>query len=207
MDGMGAVDGGVGVDAEGRASPMVPCPVLVGRAVEADALAAALDLARQGRGAVVFVAGEAGIGKSRMVSELTSNAAQRGVRVLRGRAVLGAGAAAFRPLAEALLPVIGELDAVRAELAGWLPALAAIMPTIPSRVGVDLTAPVLGEAVLQMLRSVCSPTGCLLVLEDLHWADPETIAVIEHLSDNLERSRCSASPPFGLTRRDQHVTS
>jgi predicted ATPase len=69
--------------------PIVPCPVLVGRAAELDALVAALDAACGGRRSVVFLVGEAGIGKSRLVRELSSFATERGVPVLRGRAVPG----------------------------------------------------------------------------------------------------------------------
>ena len=49
----------------------------------------------------------------------------------------------------------------------------------------DHSAAVRGEAVLQLLRRLAGPAGLLLVLEDLHWADPDTLAVVEYLSDNL----------------------
>jgi DNA-binding CsgD family transcriptional regulator/tetratricopeptide (TPR) repeat protein len=169
------------------ASLVVPCPVLVGRASEAASLGAALDIACEGRGGVVFVVGEAGIGKSRLVHEVSSMAAVRGARVLRGRAVPGSGGAAFRALSEALAPVVAE-TVFEAELAPWLPALAAILPTVSSPAAVEVNAPVRGEAVVRLLSSLCAEDGGLLVLEDLHWADPETVAVVEHLSDHLERA-------------------
>jgi DNA-binding CsgD family transcriptional regulator len=49
----------------------------------------------------------------------------------------------------------------------------------------DYSPAVRGEAVLQLLRRVAGPAGLLMVLEDLHWADPDTLAVVEYLSDNL----------------------
>jgi DNA-binding CsgD family transcriptional regulator len=161
--------------------------MLVGRAHEVDALADALEEAIAGRGSVVFVAGEAGIGKSRLVGEVMSLAEEREARVLRGRAVPGSSAAAFRPLIEALAPAASELDAY-GDLAPWLPALGAIVPTIATAGPLDATAPVRGEAVLRLLASLCGPRGGLLVLEDLHWSDPETVGVIEHLSDHLARA-------------------
>jgi hypothetical protein len=140
---------------------------------------------------VLFVVGEAGIGKSRLVHETWRMAAARGVRSLRGRAVPGSDAAAFRPLAEALGAVVPEGLEVD-ELAPWLPALSAVVPTVApiaqSDAGAEATAAVRGEAVLRLLRSVCGSAGGLLVLEDLQWADPETVAVVEHLSDNLYRA-------------------
>ena len=50
----------------------------------------------------------------------------------------------------------------------------------------------LGEAVLRLLRVLYPDQGCLLVLEDLHWADPETLALLEYLADNVwaERVLC-----------------
>jgi predicted ATPase len=89
---------------------VVPCPVLVGRAAELEVLAAGLEAAWEGRGAVAFVVGEAGIGKSRLVHELAALAARKGVRVLRGRAVPGSGGTAFRPLAEALAAAVADSD-------------------------------------------------------------------------------------------------
>jgi DNA-binding CsgD family transcriptional regulator/tetratricopeptide (TPR) repeat protein len=161
--------------------------MLVGRAQEVDTLGRALEDAIAGRGSVVFVAGEAGIGKSRLVGEVVALAEQRGARVLRGRAVPGSSTAAFRPLTEALAAPAAELGAT-GDLAPWLPALGAIVPTVAAAGPVDATAPVRGEAVLRLLASSCDPGGGVLVLEDLHWSDPETVAVLEHLTDHLARA-------------------
>ena len=167
--------------------PVVPCPVLVGRAAELDALVAALDTACVGRGRVVFLVGEAGIGKSRLVHEVSSIAAKREVLQLRGRAVPGSSTSAFRPLAEALTGVDADSALRRDDMQPWLPALAGLLPTV-TPTGAEQTTPVRGEAVIRLLRSACTSGGGLLVLEDLHWADPETLAVVEHLSDHLDRA-------------------
>ncbi|MDQ1424831.1 MAG: hypothetical protein QOD72_2329, partial [Acidimicrobiaceae bacterium] len=165
------------------------CPVVVGRADEMDLLVGALDDAVAGRGSLAVLLGEAGIGKSRLARELVSHAQSRGARVLRGRAVQGSAAVAFRPLAEALAPVADELLAAGALLEPWLPALAGIAPGIGDqrRSPADDSPAARGEAVLRALQAVCG-NGGLLVLEDLHWADPETLAVVDQLTDNLERA-------------------
>jgi DNA-binding CsgD family transcriptional regulator len=169
--------------------PIVPCPVLVGRAAQVEALTAALESACAGRGGLVFVVGEAGIGKSRLVHEIWSTATSRGVPVLRGRAVPGSNTTAFRPFAEALAAVVPASGLAGSDLEMWLPVLTAVVPTAgPAAAAVDASAPVRGEAILRLLRSVADPGGGLLVLEDLHWADPETVAIVEHLSDHLERA-------------------
>jgi predicted ATPase len=165
---------------------MVPCPLLVGRAAEVEILAAELAAAR-GRGRVVFMVGEAGIGKSRLVYELAVRAERQGVRIFRGRAVPGSAGSAFRPLAEALAPAVADVDVSGGELAPWVPALSGIVPALAAT-PVEMASPVRGEAVVRLLRSVCAPGAGLLVLEDLHWADPETVAVVEHLSDHLDRA-------------------
>ena len=182
------------------------CPVVIGREAESGALRSALAAAGDGAGAVVFLAGEAGIGKSRLAAELAADARARGVRVLTGRAVPASIASPYRPLTEALLQALrGFAFPADDGLAPWRPALRAILPAIagPEAEGHgDHSPAVRGEAVLQLLRRLAGPAGLLLVLEDLHWADPDTLAILEYLSDNL-----SAEPVLCLaTCRDEPAT-
>lgn len=166
---------------------VVPCPVLVGRAGEIARLRDAVDAARSGHGAVVLVAGEAGIGKSRLVQEAAALARERRMSVLRGRCVPGSKGRAFGPLVEAFAGVPAAV--VESEgLRPWAPALTGILPTVaPSDAGEQVASPVRGEAVIRLLRAAVAPaTAGLLVLEDLHWADPDTLAVVEYLTDHLD---------------------
>jgi len=168
------------------------CAVLIGRDDELARLRAALTRAQGGAGGVVFVTGEAGIGKSRLTRELAA-AAGPGTTVLAGRAVPASTSIGYRPLTEALLQGLrGQAFPGDPGLAAWRPALRAVLPTLDGgnesgdggQHG-DYSAAVRGEAVLQLLRRLAGPAGLLLVLEDLHWADPDTLAVLEYLSDNL----------------------
>ena len=165
------------------------CPVVIGRGAETGALRAALAAAGDGAGAVVFLTGEAGIGKSRLARELAAEARARAVPVVAGRAVPASAASPYRPLTEALLHALrGHPFRADADLIPWLPALRAIIPAIVPADGDghgDHSPAVRGEAILQLLRRLAGPTGLLLVLEDLHWADPDTLAIVEYLSDNL----------------------
>ena len=165
--------------------------MLVGRDEEARHLAAALAAAQAGRGGTVFVTGEAGIGKSRLVRETTRMAGERGLTVLAGRAVAGGVPTPFRPIAEALasagragrLPEGGDLDPFR-------PALGRLVPQWRQpQVAGDESLVFLGEAVLRLLQVLSPDAGCLLILEDLHWADRETLALLEYLADNLAAER------------------
>jgi DNA-binding CsgD family transcriptional regulator len=181
------------------------CPVVIGRAAQTGALRSALAAAGDGAGAVVFLTGEAGIGKSRLARELAAEARARPVRVLAGRAVPASAASAYRPLTEALLHALrGRPFRPDAGLIPWLPALRAIIPSIVAAGGDghgDHSPAVRGEAVLQLLRRLAGPAGLLLVLEDLHWADPDTLAIVEYLSDNLSAepvlcvATCRDEPP------------
>jgi DNA-binding CsgD family transcriptional regulator/tetratricopeptide (TPR) repeat protein len=166
--------------------------VLVGRDKETGHLQAALTAAGAGHGGTVFLTGEAGIGKSRLVHELGRAAQARQFMVLTGRAVAGGVPTPFRPFAEALvaagragrLPSSPDLDPFR-------PALGRLVPEWRQArmAAADESLVYLGEAVLRLLRVLSPDTGCLLVLEDLHWADQETLALLEYLADNLAEER------------------
>jgi DNA-binding CsgD family transcriptional regulator len=169
----------------------VLCPVVVGREEETTRLQAALAATQAGHGSTVLLTGEAGIGKSRLIRETARIAGERGFLVLAGRAVAGGVPTPFRPFAEALaaagrargLPDSRELDAFR-------PALGRLVPQWRQRQApADDSLVYLGEAVLRLLRALSGDAGCLLVLEDLHWADRETLALLEYLADNLAAER------------------
>ncbi len=174
----------------------VLCPLLVGREEETRQLRSALARAQAGHGGTVLVGGEAGIGKSRLARETARDAAGRGFAVLTGRSVAGGIPAPYRPFAEALtsasraggLPDSPELDPFR-------PALGRLLPQWrqPGPETSDDSLVFLGEAVLRLLHALLhappAAAGCLLILEDLHWADRETLALLEYLSDNLAAER------------------
>jgi hypothetical protein len=187
----------------------VLCPVLVGREEELRVLLEALDGTVAGRGTTVVVIAEAGAGKSRLVRELAGVARGRGLPVLTGRAAAGAVPVPSRPLAEAVLGELrrGGLPDLP-ELRPFRPALGRLVPEWRPReplAGAESLV-VLGEGVLRLLRALAGDHGCLLVLEDLHWADPETLAVLEYLADNLagERVLCLATlrPEEGAAGRE-----
>lgn len=141
---------------------------------------------------MLFLLGEAGVGKSRLASQLAAEANRRGLAVLSGRAVESDRAVAFRSLAEALQACLRHREVPdTAELEPYLPGLAGIIPDLRERAGITADEPlvVVGEGVLRLLRALAGPHGSVLILEDMHWADPETLAIVEHLSDHLHRER------------------
>jgi len=169
---------------------------MVGRTAELQQLEDALADAASGRPSLAFVAGDSGVGKTRLVTELTRRAEQAGAEVLSGDAVeLGEGEVPYAALMSALRPLARaghpSLDALhprdRAELARLLPGLAGAAPADD---GAD--APAQGrlfEALLGLLDRLGTESPVVLVLEDLHWADPSTRAFVAFLAHSLGRER------------------
>jgi class 3 adenylate cyclase/tetratricopeptide (TPR) repeat protein len=180
----------------------------VGRAAERAALAGALEAAGEGHGQVVGVVGEPGVGKSRLAAEFLGSSATDGWLTLQAYGVAYARAVAYRPLVDALETYFGVDDddapAVVADKVRFgldpeaLPHLLAPLAAL-------LEAPVddpawsglepeqrrrrTQEAVRHLLlrRSGHQPV-CLLV-EDLHWIDPETQGILDGLVDALPGGR------------------
>ena len=163
------------------------CPTVIGRSAEVQALASGLDRAASGTGGVIFLVGDAGVGKSRLAREATSMAASQDIQVLVGRATESTVPVPFRPITEALMRLARAGVAPDApDMAKHLPALASLVPewSRPRDDLAEISPLILGEALIRMLSSSGSKAS-LLVLEDLHWADPETLAIVEYLADNL----------------------
>ncbi|MFC0113517.1 ATP-binding protein [Kibdelosporangium aridum] len=163
-------------------------PLVFGRDREVAELTRAIDAARSSRGGAVFLVGEPGIGKSRLASEAAGIAFASGVRVLRGRGTTIGPIVPFRPLTEALLGLFRSGHPPDDPALGpYRPILGRLIPDL-QQPGVAATGDslvVLGEAVLRLVTVAGRPDGCLLVLEDLQHADPETLAIVEYLTDNL----------------------
>ena len=105
------------------------CPVVVGRDEELGLLEEALGEARDGRGQLVLIQGEAGVGKSRLTLQLESVARSARMHILRGRAVASSSPVPFRPLAEALLGATRETGPPDApELAAYRSVLGVLIP-------------------------------------------------------------------------------
>lgn len=186
-------------------------PVLIGRTGELDVVESALAEARKGRGRSVFVVGEAGIGKSRLVNEAVGRAFAVGMVVLRGRGSTVGPMVPFRPLVEALLSRFRRRGLPsEEELGPYRPVLGRLVPEWASKeqpYGGESVI-VLAEAVLRLMAVVGRDRSCLLMLEDLHHADVETLAVVEYLADHLDEEssmllatcRSEPSPALEIAR-------
>lgn len=162
---------------------------VLGRDAETRLLEEGLDDAAAGRGGVVLLSGEAGVGKSRLARELVASARRRGLSVLVGRAMDSCTPSAFGPFVEAFLSYFrGSAPPPFPELDPFKPVLARLIPhwTPAARTSPEESLIVLAEAIVRLLAAIAAKRGCLLILEDLHWADPETLAIVDYLSDTLD---------------------
>ncbi|WP_432563029.1 helix-turn-helix transcriptional regulator [Kineococcus sp. SYSU DK003] len=147
---------------------------LVGRDAQWAQLQAALAAAREGAGAGVLVQGEAGIGKTTLVTTLTAAATAAGFAVLQCRGVRGAGTG-FAGLHELLHPVLDRIEALPPRQRATLEVVFGIADGTP---GDRL---LLTLATVGLLEEVTQDGPVLLVVEDLHWLDRSTAEIVTYL--------------------------
>jgi len=172
----------------------VTSSTFVGRSAELAELEAALFDAAGERPSFAFVAGDGGVGKTRLLGEFAVRALDRGARVLSGDCVdLGEGELPYAPLVGALRglaragdPALGALPpSVRAELATLLPDLGRHDGAIDDTGAQGR----LFEALLWLLERLVQDAPVLLAIEDLHWADRPTLSFVAFLARNLSEER------------------
>jgi class 3 adenylate cyclase len=172
-------------------------PVLVGRQEELSQLEDALLSANRGDGRFVLVAGEAGIGKTRLATELTRRARKLGCGVLWGSCSEVELSLPYLPFVEAIGNQLGEHDlgAVRADLGSMAAELAQLFPQLgdgapPAAPGDPTQAKLrMFESVVTLLEQWARERGLLLVLDDVHWADSSTRHLLDYAARRLVRSR------------------
>jgi DNA-binding CsgD family transcriptional regulator len=175
--------------------PGVAPPSLVGRADELQRLEAALAEAADGRGSTVLIAGEAGIGKTRLASELGERAREAGAMVLSGRCIdlVGSGLP-YLPLVEALRrlrgsPALSDVSSSLRELPRLVPELSAPGTPVPLDAGGPDSQLRLFEETLAVLERVGAVAPVVVVLEDLHWADGSTLDLVSFLAHAAREQR------------------
>jgi DNA-binding CsgD family transcriptional regulator/tetratricopeptide (TPR) repeat protein len=162
-------------------APRATSPVLVGRADQLSVLEAALSPSRRGGPSVLLVGGEAGVGKSRLMSEFAARANAAGARVLTGGCVeLGTDGLPFAPFTAVLRELVRDLgpDGVAALLpSGVTRDFARLLPEFGAADGDagDIVARArLFEQVLALLERLADDGPVVLLIEDAHWADRST---------------------------------
>lgn len=174
------------------------CPVLVGRDDLLATLEEALLATHRGEGQMVFLVGEAGIGKSRLAGELQRRALKHGTAVMSGGCSEVDLTLPYLPFIEAIgnYLTFRDLDQLRQRLGPGGRELGLLFPQLSpqgvARRGADDASERklrLFESVLALLRIAAEERALLLVLEDLHWADTSTRELLDYVSRRLRTSR------------------
>jgi len=178
-----------------------PDAPFVGRERELEVLEAGLRDARAGRTRFVLLTGDPGIGKTRTVEELVRQADLPPGRVLWGRAPEHTGAPSYWPWIRAVEAYVADADGrvLREQLGTDAPLLAHLVPALRLRCpDVEPVPPGGGEtearfqlldAMTSLLRRVAAQEPLLLVLEDIHWADEASLALLAFVAGELRTAR------------------
>ena len=174
--------------------------IFVGREREMAGLRAAMDDAMNGHGRVVMLAGEPGIGKTRMAQELSSYAESLGAQVWWGSCYGQQGAPPYWPWVQPIRSYIQRTDPepLRTQMGPGAAEISEIIPEVLDKLP-DLKPPSLlepeqarfrlFESVSNFLKNIAQSQPMMLVLDDLQWADQPSLLLLEFLSNILFDSK------------------
>ena len=177
-----------------------PPPDFIGRQQEMAELDEVLDDALSGRGRIVMLAGEPGIGKTRLAQELASLAESKGAQVLWGWCYEREGAPPYWPWVQPLRSYVSNTAASKLddEMGPGASDIAEVVPDIRRKLTGLGPPPVLEPAqarfrlfdsVTTFLKNASANQTLMLVLDDLHWADAPSLLLLEFLARQIEDSR------------------
>jgi class 3 adenylate cyclase len=185
------------------------CRILVGREDELSTLEDALLAACRGEGSVVVLAGDAGMGKSRLCTELADRAERIGATVLEGSCSEADIALPYLPFLEAIGNYLSTSESakLRERLGVHAQELSKVFPQLAdttSQPANEAETPDarlrLFEAILALLGLAAEQRGLLLIVEDLHWADASTRELLDYITRRLRNRRMLVLATY---RRDE----
>ena len=183
----------------------------VGRGPELERLLSAWQTTFVEGARAVLIAGEPGVGKTRLAGEWSRHAHEQGAMVLYGRCDEDLGAP-YQPFAEALRSLVPCLGARRLQglrgveaLLPLVPDLADDLPDVaaPTRADPDTERYALFDAVVAMLRVASASAPVVLILDDLHWASKPTLLLLRHLLRFGEQARVQIVGTYRSTDLDR----
>lgn len=160
---------------------------MFGRVPELQAVERAVTRLVDRQGGVLALVGTAGVGKSRLAREAVRGATELNMTVLTGRAVANGASTPYRPLTEALAPWARLHGPTAVDLGAHARALDVLIPGWAVHATDPMSPVFVAESLLRLLPHVSADAPVLLLIEDLHWADEETLAAVEYLADAVER--------------------
>lgn len=173
--------------------------VFAGRTAERATLTRALNQAQGGSGKIVLIGGGAGVGKTRIAAEVADDASRRGMLTLVGGCYDREEPVPYIPFVEILEEALGQsrnLTAFReilgsgaSEIARLVPQLRRAFPDIsaPAELPPEQSRQVLFTAVTELVARVARSTPCLFLLDDLQWADKDSLLLLNHLAQFIPK--------------------
>ncbi len=174
--------------------------VFVGREKEMDELRASLEDALSGRGRLLMLVGEPGIGKTRTAEELATYASLRNTQVLWGRCYEGEGAPAYWPWVQVIRSYVHDCEpqALMSEMGPGAADIAQVVSEVKERLPGLPTPPTLEpeqarfrlfDSITTFLKNASNRQPIVLVLDDLHWADKPSLLLLQFLARELRGAR------------------
>lgn len=167
----------------------------LGRDTEMSRVVASLNQVSRGQGRTLFVTGEAGIGKSRLLQELGAVARRRRFTLLAGSADLLNSELAYAPILEAFGDYLDGLSKDRrARIASELPQLGLLfqqlsVTPVPPTIDPSIAKTRLYDGVARLLSTMAKERPVALLFDDLHWADTTTLELIQFIARGAGRHR------------------
>jgi len=175
--------------------------VFVGRQREMDNLKSIFEEVLAGKGRMVAIVGEPGIGKTRTAQEFATYALMRGAKVLWGRSYESGGAPPYWPWVQAIRSHVAstEPDALRNQMGSAASVIAEVVSDVKEKLP-DLPEPApiddpesarfrLFDSIATFLKQTASITPLVLMLEDLHWSDKPSLMLLEFVARELSNAK------------------
>jgi eukaryotic-like serine/threonine-protein kinase len=201
LDRIAAAPAGDEAESEGQENPLdsLAGGVFVGRERELEDLKEGLEEALGGRGRLLLLVGEPGIGKTRTAEELATYAGVRGAKVHWGRSHEGEGAPAYWPWAQAIRSYVRDADPVALawELGQGAGDIVQLAPEVRERLGEVPEPPELDpdearfrlfDSVATFLTNASRSRPLVLILDDLHWADEPSLLLLKFVARQASES-------------------
>ena len=166
----------------------------VGRGREVVELSSSLDDAIAGRGRLFLISGEPGIGKTWLADEVARHAAERGLRVSWGRCWEGRGAPAYWPWVQVLRSLVVHADRTRVRTPLVTPEISQLIPELSSETNrpapsdPDQARFRLFDGVATMLKDAARSQPLVLIFDDLHEADQDSLEMLKFVARGLHDS-------------------
>jgi len=177
-----------------------PGQMFIGRHQEMTTLIATLDEALAGRGQVAMLAGEPGIGKTRLAQELGFHGESLGAQVWWGRCYEHVGAPPYWPYVQPIRAYIQDVgaDQLRSQMGPGAADIADVIPEVLAKLP-DLEMPAvldpdqarfrLFDSITTFFKNAAQAQPIVLVLEDLQWADKPSLLLLEFLASQMDDSQ------------------